>query len=471
MAEKEDQLGLMPSLSMGPSGYIPPMAATLASGLSGITAQQSALQKQIAQEQEQRRKELEAETERIAKTRFTLGQEIGSPEMMAQSAGLLAPGVTPFTPEQFAPQATAKRLESLKSVLESEVIPLETKQRAYNAVFPQGLAGAYMMAPAPTAPVAAAVPTGVAPAAAAPQVAPAPQNAPAAPAPDTLISPVSKTVRAAIEPLLGRIGTASNSLAATFRGLGLAAEALPPAQAALAKLAAKARAAKTVEDLSAIDTELAEIQSGITYQTPVGRAKPEEQFVSSGFVWQRKNEIKNGKTVSTIVRVAPVPITAAQAASLNLRERSLGISAENLKISRATLERLNNNQKLELENLLTTGIDDAKLQTDSYKDAVTLVEPQYAARLKSPYQSEKEKAQTEFDLAVKAKAKEIYKQRRSREERRFANTPAGKQRIRQILGTATTGGGTTAGAGTGTKTPREVNPLAGLEGIRVKPTR
>jgi len=463
MAEKEDNLGLMPSLQMTPAGYIPPQAAVIGSGLAGISAQQTALQRQLNQEAEQRRKEAEQEMQNIGKTQYTLGAETYNPEMMAQGAGLMALGSRQFQAPQFAPQATMKRLESLKSILESEVVPQTTKQAVYNAAFPQGLAGAYMMpavAPQvaqPPMPAAGAMPAPETPAAA-PQAAPPPP-----PATDTLVAPVSKTVKAAIEPLLNRIAAASNSLATTFRSLGLSADQLPTAQQALGQLMARARGAKTLEDLAAIDNEVANIQAGITYQTPTQRAKSEEEFVAAGSVWRRKNVTENGRTVSKLERVGEVPLSAAQKASLALRKQSLAISAGHLGVARATLERLDNKQQLELETLLTTSIDDNKLQADAYKDATSRVEPKYAARLKSPYSSERATAQAEFDAEVKATAQQLYDAAREREERKFANTPAGKARLRQILSK-----GAAAPAAKPQGAPRVVNIIDALKGPKVR---
>lgn len=98
--QEEDQLGLLPAMSMGPSGYVPPMVASLGSGLAGVASQQMALQQQLDQKEEQRRKEREQKAQERGKLMLEAGKSVRDADMAARGLGLQF-GAELIKPEAF----------------------------------------------------------------------------------------------------------------------------------------------------------------------------------------------------------------------------------------------------------------------------------------------------------------------------------------------------------------------------------
>lgn len=152
MARQEDNVyGLMGGLP--PGGYIPPAAATLASGLAGVSAQQSALQQQMAQQEEQRQRELIAQRQTVGQNLLTFGEKFYNPKMAAQGAKTLLGKEAP-TEDTFRTYMQKKaRQEALSSLS-----PLLTKGSGLSATTRQQLV-ANALKTDPTAVAAPVAPT------------------------------------------------------------------------------------------------------------------------------------------------------------------------------------------------------------------------------------------------------------------------------------------------------------------------
>lgn len=129
--EEDSPYGLTPGLSMTPAGYIPPAAATLASGLAGITAQQAALRKQMAQEQDQRNRDFMAQRQALGQSRLALAQQLYDPAAAAKAAEMVfgseAPSEDVFG-KRFAQQQRAARGSEVSSLLGSKNLSNKTRQ-------------------------------------------------------------------------------------------------------------------------------------------------------------------------------------------------------------------------------------------------------------------------------------------------------------------------------------------------------
>lgn len=118
MAEAQDPYGLMAALSAPPqqqatplvAPYIPPMAATVGAGLSAVGAQQMALQKQLFDEEEKRRKERESEMQTRGKQIYDVGMATFQPEVAARGAAMQTGGLMPMASQSFQPAVEMAQL-------------------------------------------------------------------------------------------------------------------------------------------------------------------------------------------------------------------------------------------------------------------------------------------------------------------------------------------------------------------------
>ena len=409
----------MPSLQMTPAGYIPPQAAIIGSGLAGISAQQTALQRQLNQEAEQRRKEAEQEAQAIGKTMYTLGETAKAPGLMSRGAGLMLGGAAPGPDSPLSETAFKAALDKAAAQ--------EQMERAQKLLQIPGLTPASVNAIISGTPGFASFKT---------------ESGTPAIQIDRDVEPQKKVSRTELD---GAIKRAYDAL----KFNRLSSDAFGSFNSVVSGFKTRLEAAKTTDEVKQIMLEFRAVDPKFT--SPTKRITKR----GGGFIFDEVTTVdpKTGTTVVTIEKMRAMPLNTMQQytiqrgnAALAIARDRLGLSAKSLGLQTDASKRAADRLTLEVLGLVVPGV---KGGPDYYQNVRKRAEDRLKGRIPgfaSFNPVAKAKAQEEIAVGLEAEEDKIIAEDLARAQ---SNPRFQEIRNRVINEAQKAGGGGAAKAGGG----------------------